>query len=204
MVPPLHRYHEALRLPVALPGPLRCLREAGTVRVLLFVPDGQEHAARGPGIGKPVPRPALCERRRRDLPGSWGTPVNTCPGLGPRRDPRARPLPRSGAAFRAGYGVGSRDSPFGAASHGPRPRCLRFAGWVAPPPRKTRFRLPACFAGRISYPQGSVKGFSSRVLLPQASPGAKPVVLAGRGKTAPRAVFREPCLSPLSRRFPLR
>ena len=29
---------------------------------------------------------------------------------------------------------------FGAQSHGPLTRCLRFAGWVAPPPRKTRFR----------------------------------------------------------------
>jgi hypothetical protein len=32
---------------------------------------------------------------------------------------------------------------FEAQSHGPSTRCLRFAGWVAPPPRKTRFRLAA-------------------------------------------------------------
>jgi hypothetical protein len=30
---------------------------------------------------------------------------------------------------------------FGAQSHGPRTRCLRFAEWVAPPPRKTHFRI---------------------------------------------------------------
>ena len=30
---------------------------------------------------------------------------------------------------------------FGAQSHGPHIRCLRFAGWIAPSPRKTRFRM---------------------------------------------------------------
>jgi hypothetical protein len=41
-------------------------------------------------------------------------------------------------------GRGSRDNMhFGAQSPGSRTRCLRFAGWVAPPPRKTRFRLLA-------------------------------------------------------------
>jgi hypothetical protein len=30
---------------------------------------------------------------------------------------------------------------FEALSHGLHTRCLRFAGWIAPPPRKTRFRL---------------------------------------------------------------
>ncbi len=30
---------------------------------------------------------------------------------------------------------------FGAPSHGPHIRCLRFAGWIAPSPRKTRFRM---------------------------------------------------------------
>lgn len=33
-----------------------------------------------------------------------------------------------------------RRSSLGAPSHGPRTRCLRFAGRVTPPPRKTRFR----------------------------------------------------------------
>jgi hypothetical protein len=30
---------------------------------------------------------------------------------------------------------------FGAQSHGLSTRCLRFAGWITPPPRKTRFRM---------------------------------------------------------------
>jgi len=32
-------------------------------------------------------------RRRSGLPGSWGTPLRTCPALRPRRDRGARPLP---------------------------------------------------------------------------------------------------------------
>ena len=60
-----------------------------------------------------------------------------------------RPLRRFGAAFRLSHDVGPHDDVyFGAQSHGPRTRCLRFAGRVAPPPRKTRFRLTASFAGR--------------------------------------------------------
>jgi hypothetical protein len=30
---------------------------------------------------------------------------------------------------------------FAAQSHGPLTRCIRFAGWITPPPRKTRFRM---------------------------------------------------------------
>jgi hypothetical protein len=42
--------------------------------------------------------------------------------------------------------------PFEAQSHGSFICCLRFAGWVAPVPRKTRFRLLAklCRAGLIT------------------------------------------------------
>src|SRR5512140_3931585 len=53
----------------------------------------------------------------------------------------ARPLRRRDAAFRQVNTVGSRDDvDFGAQSHGPLTRCLRFAVRVAPAPRKTRFR----------------------------------------------------------------
>jgi len=51
------------------------------------------------------------------------------------------PLPRFDVAFRLFNSVGSHENHnFGAQSHGPLTRCLRFAGWVAPP-RKTRFRM---------------------------------------------------------------
>jgi hypothetical protein len=49
---------------------------------------------------------------------------------------------------------------FGAQSHGPFTRCLRFAGWVTPPPRKTRFRVAGhpC-PGGSGYPLGSTERF---------------------------------------------
>src|SRR5262249_40048984 len=51
---------------------------------------------------------------------------------------------------------------FGAQSHGIGTRCLRFAGRIAPPPRKTRFRLLSklCRAGFV-HPQGCDERFPS-------------------------------------------
>ena len=49
---------------------------------------------------------------------------------------------------------------FGAQSHGPLTRCLRFAGWVAPPPRKTRFRMAGQpFRAGLGYPLGPNERF---------------------------------------------
>jgi len=62
---------------------------------------------------------------------------------------------------------------FEAHSHGPHIRCLRFAGWVTPPPRKTRFRRLASLTGRDWLPAGSLRKVSGHpILLPQALPGA--------------------------------
>jgi hypothetical protein len=63
-----------------------------------------------------------------------------------------------------------RQNDFGAQSHGIRTRCLRFAGRVAPPPRKTRFRLLAklCRAGFV-HPQGCDERFPSFESLPPLS-----------------------------------
>jgi len=49
---------------------------------------------------------------------------------------------------------------FEAQSHGPSTHCLRFAGWVTPPPRKTRFRMAGrpC-PGGTDYPLGSNERF---------------------------------------------
>jgi hypothetical protein len=49
---------------------------------------------------------------------------------------------------------------FGAQSHGPHTRCLRFAGWITPPPRKTRFRRLANLTGRDWLPGGSQRKVS--------------------------------------------
>ena len=49
---------------------------------------------------------------------------------------------------------------FGAQSHGLYTRCLRFAGWITPPLRKTRFRMAGqpC-PGGTEYPQGPNERF---------------------------------------------
>ena len=49
---------------------------------------------------------------------------------------------------------------FGAQSHGLPTRCLRFAGWITPPPRKTRFRMAGqpC-PGGSGYPLGPTERF---------------------------------------------
>jgi hypothetical protein len=49
-----------------------------------------------------------------------------------------------------------------AQSHGPFTRSLRFAGWVSPPPRKTRFRMAGqpC-PGGSGYGGSLTKGFRS-------------------------------------------
>jgi hypothetical protein len=68
--------------------------------------------------------------------------MRTCSALRPRRDRYARPLPRLGVVFRPFDDVDSHHfQDFEAQSHGPFTRCLRFAGWVAPPPSKTRFGM---------------------------------------------------------------
>ena len=63
---------------------------------------------------------------------------------------------------------------FEAQSHGPFTRCLRFAGWVAPPPRKTRFRMAGQpFRVGLTTHWVLTKGFRyGSILLSQALPGA--------------------------------
>src|SRR5262249_4563251 len=66
---------------------------------------------------------------------------------------------------------------FGAEWAGSGTRCLRFARWVAPPGRKTRFRLLARLfrVGSLSHwvpPQGFFDASYIAFLLPQAVPGA--------------------------------
>jgi hypothetical protein len=88
-----------LRVPAARPAALRCLR--------LAVPRLRSRAS-CPAV-RPLPPPDLAGSaglglffagcpfrpwswRRRGFPGSWGTPVWTCPALRPRRDRWARPF----------------------------------------------------------------------------------------------------------------
>ena len=81
-------------------------------------------------------------------------------------------LRRLGAAFRVWNSVGSRGfGSYGAQSHGPCIRCLRFAGRITPPPRKTRFWLLArlCQAGLVTR-WVPTKGFSMSHNIPSSFP----------------------------------
>ena len=97
-----------------------------------------------------------------DLPGSWGTLVTVRLGLGPRWDRHARPygVPTRPPLVSTTRAPDERES-FEARCPGFPSDCLRFVGWVAPPRRKTRFRLLASSTGRDSDPQGSDGRFPS-------------------------------------------
>ena len=103
----------------------------------------------------------------------------------------ARPSRRPDAAFHHLNGVGSRKlAIFGAQSHGPQTRCLRFAGWITPPPRKTRFRLPArlCRAG-LATRWVPTRGFSFYIASP--SPRLR-LAQSGRSRRGSNALARKP------------
>jgi len=55
-----------------------------------------------------IPKPDSL-RRWQDLPGSWRTPLWTCPALRPRWDLCARPLPRFDVVFHQMESVDSHD-----------------------------------------------------------------------------------------------
>ena len=78
-----------------------------------------------------------------------GGPTHSGHALVPRHGPRDV------------HDEGSRSCNFGAQSHGFGTGCLRFAGRVAPPPRKTRFRLLASSTGRAWLPAGFHRKVSS-------------------------------------------
>jgi hypothetical protein len=129
-------------------------RKGGTaLRSLSRSRDCRALLATGQGFGGPVsPRPVF-PAGTTEPPRFLGNPLCPCPALRPRWDLHARPF----TAFRCGLPCFRRrrlppQTPFGAPSHGLVTRCLRFAAWVAPGQRKTRFRLLAklCRAGLVT------------------------------------------------------
>jgi hypothetical protein len=94
------------RLLGSRPAALRCLRLAVprcTVASLPF----RRSAADGPGLGLAAPY-RVTPWRNRDLPGSWGILVCTCPALRPRRILQALAIDGpENAAFRCRHSVGS-------------------------------------------------------------------------------------------------
>jgi hypothetical protein len=103
-----------------------------------FVPAAAGCGGGGPGVGHPVP-PAGIYREGDGVSQVPGGPVcERALFSDPGGTACARPLRRRGAAFRHVQDVGSRaDVDFGAQSHGPLARCLRFAAPVTRAPRKT-------------------------------------------------------------------
>ena len=77
--------------------------------------------------------------RISQVPGE--PPVSVCPALRLRPDPGSQTHTRSQHGPRAFHYEGAGRVTFEARSHGFQTRCLRFAGWVTPPQRKTRFRV---------------------------------------------------------------
>jgi hypothetical protein len=110
----------------------------------LFIRSRRTPAHRdGPGLGHPVVRPGSC-RANGGISHVPEQPHCTFALLyDPGWNGGVRPLRHTNAVPAATRARTPIDDSFGAQSHGFSARCLRFAGWVAPPPRKTRFRLPA-------------------------------------------------------------
>ena len=69
---------KALRLPVARPAALRCLRLAVPQRSLVRFAPRRTSAPPGPGVGIPVAPAGTSLRRRQDLPSSWRTRMSVC------------------------------------------------------------------------------------------------------------------------------
>ena len=144
---------------------LRCLRFAIPPSRRSFAPCRPATPGRGlRGVGVPVPEPedSVGEGRGSQVPGdpSCALALFSDPGgIG-----HARPSRRADAVPAADKSEDSRNDLFAEAqSHGLDTRCLRFAGRVAPPPRKTRFRLLASSAGRDSLTRRvPMKGFRVR------------------------------------------
>jgi hypothetical protein len=171
-VPPRHRYYETLRIPVARPAALRCLRTGG-------IPVVSEFRSRGRRMRRPRAWSWSPGTSRRELaekttgpPRFLGNPRERALFSDPGGIACARPSRRRDAAFRFDDNVGSREFlHFGAQSHGPFTGCLRFVTPVTRTPRKTRFRLLAkLYRTGVDTPQGSIERFPryNRFLLSQA------------------------------------
>ena len=161
-VRPLHWYFEDTPTSVArLAGSLRSPHDTCVTPGYLLPPlAGALAEGRGPLVSA-TPLPILLTQETTDLPGSWGTLLTVRLGLGPRWDRHARPITRVGAVPACVNNEDSRRENF-------RGSMSRLSVWLStlrnggrPPPRKTRFRLPASSTGRDSDPQGSNERFPS-------------------------------------------
>ncbi len=101
----------------------------------------------------------------------------SCPALRPRRNQRVWPWRCVGMAPAVSTAKAPAFRTFEAQSHGFGTGCLRFAGRVAPTPRKTRFRLLARLSRTgLTTRRAPTKGFSmypTSILLSQVKRSAR-------------------------------
>jgi len=186
-VPPLHRYCETLRLPAALPAGLRFPSACGDRRAPKL------RSARGVGahrgsredLTRPLPGGRSLRRRRQGLPGSWGTPLCTCPAPRPRWAGTAR---LTTAAPVLPSDVRTTSAPrfrLSGLTHAARTLAV-YASPRGLPQRDARLAsgCSTSLAGRGWLPAGSLYEVSDQVmviLLVQAWPGApgRPADLSG-------------------------
>ena len=135
--------------------------------------DTTRSARVSPARGRALPRavfrswsPGISSRdfgqwKRQDLLRSWGTPNVLLPCSPTPVGPTHQAILMRQRGPRTDHDEGSCIRPFGAQSHGFGTGCLRFAGRVAPTPRKTRFRLLARLSrtGLFTH-RVPLKGFS--------------------------------------------
>ena len=186
-----------LRLLAALLAALRFLRLAipftpcathlcRTRWCLLIAPERPELYAR---VLMPIPENGSKGWEQQDLPGSWVTLLCICPALRPRRDRPCQAITTWRCCPNLCDGKGSRNEcNFGAQSHGFCNRCLRFAGWVTPAPRKTRFWPPAMlYQVGLATHRVTQKGFKKFYI----SSSFSRLILALRKPTPRRALAPE-------------
>ena len=163
LVPRLHRYSERLRLPAAHPASLRCLRSAvPSVHPTRFALGSGGRPAAKPGVCSPgSPFRLLSLGHDRISLGSLEAlgcvSCSSTPAGGAPLDhsSEATLWPSTCTTCRL-----PRVEYFEVQSHGPRPRCVRFAAGVTPEPRNTRYRLAwPRLAGRDFHPLGFIAEF---------------------------------------------
>jgi hypothetical protein len=156
----------------------------GTTQALVFRPHAAERdRGRSPGVGHPVAPAGSSSVETTGSPTFLGNPdcalaLLSDPG---RTNASGHAMHRRGPRYV--HGEGSRIAAFEAQSHGFGTGCLRFAGRVAPTPRKTRFRLLAKLfrTGLITrrVPSKGFKVYPTSILLSQVQRSARtPLVFA--------------------------
>ena len=134
-----------------------------------FVPAAARRNSCGPGVIHRIPHPGFIDGgdRTSQVPGGprCERALLSDPG-GTSALGRYRASMLSSTKWKAS--TPTTNTNFGAQSHGLCTRCLRFAGWITPPPRKTCFRMAGqpC-PGRNDYPLGPTERF-------QVSPSSFP------------------------------